>query len=177
MYQDVLFSLYIPRVGERLICFSHTTGKRTKTDFVLSCQMTPKFPGSDCYLIQTLDGLRYAVLVCQVQSVPPSHKEAAMSPSNAKAVAATTAFVLPMNGQNVMCFHRTTNPSQVQVKTKPYPGITRKPGLEKGVHSSPTTKITMRGKGVLSSNLKAIAPSLAILLEKVLNLTRGHPAV
>lgn len=110
MYQDVLFSLYIPRVGERLLCFSHTTGKRMKTDFVLSCQMTPKFPGNDCFLIQTLNGLRYAVLV------PSPSKEATMSPSNAKAVVAATAFEQPSIGQIFMYIHRTTNFAPMQVR-------------------------------------------------------------
>jgi len=156
MYQDVLFSLYIPRVGERLLCFSHTTGKRTKTDFVLSCQMTPRFPGSECYLIQTLNGLRYAVLV------PTTPKEAAMSPSNAKAVVAATAFVMPSNGQISVCVHRTTNPSLMQEKTRPFPGFSQ--------------KTSTCGRVSLSINLKAVARRLASALEKILNTIRGDHA-
>lgn len=169
MYQDVLFSLYIPRVGERLLCFSHTTGKRTKTDFVLSCQMTPKFPGSDCYLIQTLDGLRYAVLVA------PIPKEAAMSPSNAKAVAATTAFVLPTNGQNLTCFHRTTNSSLRQEKTRFFPGFSRKIGQKKGVHPSPTKNNGSHARVFLSLRLKPLVQRLARIGGQILKTNRGHP--
>lgn len=168
MYQDVLFSLYIPRVGERLLCFSHTTGKRTKTDFVLSCHMAPKFPGSDCYLIQTLDGLRYAVLV------PPTPKEAAMSPSNAKAVAATTAFVLPKNGQISLCFHRTTNPTPVQGKTRLFPEFPRKSNLETGDHPAPTAKTARCGKGFLSFNWKVVAQRLGSMVDKILKNIWGH---
>ena len=115
MFQDVLFSLHVPRIGERLHCFSRITGQRTKTNFVLSCRIAPRFPGNACYLIQTLDGLRYAVLVGHAPPVPPVQKEADMSPSKAKAVVAATAFVLPTKGQNLLSIHRTTTFAPVQV--------------------------------------------------------------
>lgn len=122
MFQDVLFSLHVPRIGERLHCLSRITGHRTKTNFVLSCQIAPRLPGNACYLIQTLDGLHYAVLVGRVQPIPQVQKEADMSPSKAKAVAATTAFVMPTFGQNLMYIHRTTTFAPAQVTTNPIRG-------------------------------------------------------
>lgn len=159
MYEDVLFSLYIPRVGERLLCFSHTTGKRTKTDFVLSCLTAPKFPGSDCYLIQTLNGLRYVVLVHRAEPVLHKPKEVPMSPSKAKAVAATTAFVLPSNGQKVKCFHRTTNPTPRQETPHHFPYF---------LQNSDET-----GMRFLTWNGKVVPLTLADRVDKVLEKIYG----